>query len=63
MNEEDLYEYISKLWAMLIWGNKHYVVEKLVNFPMSKIFLSITSTKSIIVKLVLGLLPRLFRAG
>lgn len=31
MNEEDLYEYISKLWAMLIWGNKHYVVEKLVN--------------------------------
>ena len=32
------------------------------SFPMSKIFLSITSTKSIIVKLVLGLLPRLFRA-
>jgi len=31
MNEEDLYEYISKLWAMLIWGNKHYVVKKLVN--------------------------------
>jgi hypothetical protein len=30
MNEEDLYEYLSKLWAMLIWGNKHYVVDKLI---------------------------------
>ncbi len=31
MNEEDLYDYISKLWAMLIWGNKHYVVDKLID--------------------------------
>ena len=31
MDEEDLYEYLSKLWAMLIWGNKHYVVDKLIN--------------------------------
>ncbi|HOP47354.1 MAG TPA: hypothetical protein PK874_06790 [Desulfobacteraceae bacterium] len=31
MNEDDLYEYISGLWAMLIWGNKHYVVDKIVN--------------------------------
>jgi hypothetical protein len=30
MLEEDIYEYISKLWAMLIWGNKHYVVDKLI---------------------------------
>jgi len=30
MKEEDLYEYISKLWAMLIWGNKKYVVDKLI---------------------------------
>jgi hypothetical protein len=30
MREEDIYEYISKLWAMLIWGNKHYVVDKLI---------------------------------
>jgi hypothetical protein len=30
MQEEDIYEYISKLWAMLIWGNKHYVVDKLI---------------------------------
>lgn len=30
MDEEDLYEYISPLWAMLIWGNKRYVVDKLV---------------------------------
>ena len=26
MTEEGLYEYISKLWAMLIWRNKKYVV-------------------------------------
>lgn len=31
MNEDDLYEYIAGLWAMLIWGNKHYVVDKIVN--------------------------------
>jgi hypothetical protein len=31
MDEDDLYEYISKLWAMLIWGNKHYVVDKLIH--------------------------------
>ncbi|MBI4184146.1 MAG: hypothetical protein HY521_09135 [Proteobacteria bacterium] len=30
MSEGDLYEYIAKLWAMLIWGNKKYVVDKLV---------------------------------
>ena len=30
MNEEDIYEYLSKLWAMQIWGNKHYVVDKIV---------------------------------
>lgn len=30
MVEEDLYEYIAPLWAMLIWGNKRYVVDKLV---------------------------------
>ena len=30
MSEDDFYEYISKLWAMLIWGNKKYVVDKLI---------------------------------
>lgn len=30
MDESGLYEYLSKLWAMLIWGNKHYVVDKLI---------------------------------
>lgn len=30
MTEEDFYAYISKLWAMLIWGNKEYVVDKLI---------------------------------
>ena len=30
MDENDLYEYISKLWAMMIWGNKRYVVDKLI---------------------------------
>lgn len=31
MNEEDFHEYISRLWSMLIWGNKRYVTEKLIN--------------------------------
>jgi len=30
MTPEDLYQYLSKLWAMLIWGNKHYVVDKAI---------------------------------
>jgi len=30
MSEEELYQYISRLWAMLIWGNKQYVVDKLL---------------------------------
>ncbi len=30
MTDEDIYQYISKLWAMLIWGNKHYVVDKII---------------------------------
>lgn len=30
MDEENIYEYLSKLWAMLIWGNKHYVVDKII---------------------------------
>lgn len=30
MTEDEIYEYISKLWAMLIWGNKHYAVDKII---------------------------------
>jgi hypothetical protein len=30
MSQEEFYDYISKLWAMLIWGNKKYVVDKLI---------------------------------
>ena len=30
MNEDQFLEYISKLWSMLIWGNKKYVVDKLI---------------------------------
>ena len=30
MTEEDFLEYISKLWAVLMWGNKKYVVDKLI---------------------------------
>ena len=25
MTEEDIYDYLSKLWAMRIWGNKQYI--------------------------------------
>lgn len=30
LSEEDLFEYIAPLWAMLIWGNKRYVVDRLI---------------------------------
>lgn len=30
MSTDDIYDYLSKLWAMLIWGNKHYVVDKIL---------------------------------
>lgn len=30
MTAEELLEYLSQLWAMLIWGNKQYVVDKLI---------------------------------
>lgn len=30
MNQEEFLEYIGKLWSMLIWGNKKYVVDKLI---------------------------------
>ena len=30
MTDEDIYTYISKLWAMEIWGNKHYIVDKII---------------------------------
>ena len=31
MDEEEFYEYISKLWAMIIWGNKHYIIDKYIS--------------------------------
>ena len=30
MDEESFYEFITPLWAMLIWGNKRYIVDKLI---------------------------------
>lgn len=30
MTEEDVYDFMSKLWAMRIWGNKRYVVDKMI---------------------------------
>ena len=30
MMEDEIYQYLSKLWAMIIWGNKHYVVDKII---------------------------------
>ena len=31
MNRDELYEYIGKLWAMIIWGNKQYIIDKYIN--------------------------------
>ncbi len=30
MSEDEFYEYISQLWAMVIWGNKKYIVDKII---------------------------------
>ncbi|QIB26846.1 hypothetical protein [Caloranaerobacter azorensis] len=30
MSKEEFEEYLSKLWAMLIWGNKKYVIDKII---------------------------------
>jgi len=30
MNEDEFYDYMSRLWAMLIWGNKKYAADKLI---------------------------------
>ena len=31
MTEEDFFEYISRLWSMVMWGNKRFVVDKLIS--------------------------------
>jgi len=31
MDRNDFKKYISQLWAMLIWGNKDYIVDKIIN--------------------------------
>lgn len=30
MDENEMYEYLSKLWAMVIWGNKQYIINKII---------------------------------
>lgn len=30
MSEEQLYDYISPLWAMAMWGNKHYQIDNII---------------------------------
>ncbi|MDH3891284.1 MAG: hypothetical protein OEV49_09395 [candidate division Zixibacteria bacterium] len=30
IDEDGIFDYMSKLWAMLIWGNKHYVIDKII---------------------------------
>ena len=30
MSENDFYEYMSRLWAMRIWGNKRYIIDKII---------------------------------
>ena len=31
MDLDEFYEYVGKLWAMIIWGNKHYIIDKFIN--------------------------------
>lgn len=38
MTDEEIYIYISRLWAMRIWGNKRYVVDKIIEDNGRKYF-------------------------
>ena len=31
MNEEDFFEYMSRLWSMVMWGNKRFVALKVAS--------------------------------
>ena len=31
MDIDEFYEYIGKLWAMIIWGNKQYIIDKYIS--------------------------------
>ena len=31
MDLDEFYEYIGKLWAMIIWGNKQYIIDKYID--------------------------------
>ena len=30
LTEEELYDYLAPLWAMLMWGNKHYQIDNII---------------------------------
>lgn len=30
LSEEELYDYLAPLWAMLMWGNKHYQIDNII---------------------------------
>lgn len=30
MSEEEFFDYIAPLWAMVMWGNKHYQVNNVI---------------------------------
>lgn len=30
MSSDDIYDYLSPLWAMMMWGNKHYKIDKII---------------------------------
>lgn len=51
MTEEEFLEYISKLWSMIMWGNKTYVVNCIINDNGFK------KVKECIAELLYGSLP------
>ena len=57
MTEEDFFEYMSRLWSMVMWGNKRFVVDKLIadnGYDQILVLYSFDSFKSD---------PYLYRAG
>lgn len=46
MTEEEFLEYISKLWSMLIWGNKKYVFEVQSKGSIDSLILNLKKAQS-----------------
>ena len=48
MTEDDFVEYIGKLWSMIVWGNKKYIADKIIELN------GFSNIKSMLINLLYG---------